>query len=335
MRLERCSATCRPLAHASAIRDLRTGPPEVGSSGCAPSETSVALRALAIVFDRRHPHRAVQHLRRRAPAARRRRGSTSPGSSSPTGCAGNGSGPPGAASPHRGAECGLDLRGRSCSPTTTAQPTSSWSTASSGRAPGTRMALLVHRGAGVRAGRRQRAVGQPLGAPGREALPLAVPLALVGVGLLFRYNLVPFDILHTRPVLWLFALGWAIARARKWPRAPGPLHLGSPDAPGLLRQPPARNHRPCRHSARRLDSGHSSAHSSSPCCGSGCQRLVVHLCHPLGGVSGLQGKPAGTGPCPVHGGRHCLLGRGGKIHERRGARSVTAMAEAAPERVGG
>ena len=47
---------------------------------------------------------------------------------------------------------------------------------------------------------------------------LGFPVALVGAGLLARYNLLPFDILHTRPVLWLFALGWAFARARTVPQ---------------------------------------------------------------------------------------------------------------------
>ena len=50
-----------------------------------------------------------------------------------------------------------------------------------------------------------------------KRFPLVFPLALVGIGLMFRYNLVPVDILHTRPVLWLFALGWALARARTCP----------------------------------------------------------------------------------------------------------------------
>ena len=51
-----------------------------------------------------------------------------------------------------------------------------------------------------------------------KRFPLAFPGALIGVGLLARYNLVPFDILHTRPVLWLFALGWALARAKTVPQ---------------------------------------------------------------------------------------------------------------------
>ncbi|WP_066293944.1 AMP-binding protein [Arthrobacter sp. B6] len=48
--------------------------------------------------------------------------------------------------------------------------------------------------------------------------PLAFPVALVGAGLLARYGLIGVDILHTRPVLWLFALGWAFARARTVPQ---------------------------------------------------------------------------------------------------------------------
>lgn len=51
-----------------------------------------------------------------------------------------------------------------------------------------------------------------------KRFPLSFPVTLIGVGLLARYNLVPFDILHTRPVLWLFALGWALARARTVPQ---------------------------------------------------------------------------------------------------------------------
>lgn len=51
-----------------------------------------------------------------------------------------------------------------------------------------------------------------------KRFPLAFPGALIGAGLLARYNLIPFDFLHTRPVLWLFALGWAMARARTVPQ---------------------------------------------------------------------------------------------------------------------
>ncbi|MET1088976.1 MAG: phosphopantetheine-binding protein, partial [Arthrobacter sp.] len=44
--------------------------------------------------------------------------------------------------------------------------------------------------------------------------PLLLPLALTGAGLLTRYELVTPAVPHTAPALWLFALGWAIARSR-------------------------------------------------------------------------------------------------------------------------
>jgi acyl-CoA synthetase (AMP-forming)/AMP-acid ligase II len=44
--------------------------------------------------------------------------------------------------------------------------------------------------------------------------PLLFPLALTGVGLLTRYELVDPGVPHTAPALWLFALGWAIAQTR-------------------------------------------------------------------------------------------------------------------------
>ena len=44
--------------------------------------------------------------------------------------------------------------------------------------------------------------------------PLLFPLAITGAGLLTRYELVDPGVPHTAPALWLFALGWAIARSR-------------------------------------------------------------------------------------------------------------------------
>jgi len=44
--------------------------------------------------------------------------------------------------------------------------------------------------------------------------PLLFPLALTGAGLLTRYELLDPGVPHTAPALWLFALGWAIARSR-------------------------------------------------------------------------------------------------------------------------
>ena len=44
--------------------------------------------------------------------------------------------------------------------------------------------------------------------------PLIFPLALTGAGLLTRYEILDPGVPNTAPALWLFALGWAIARAR-------------------------------------------------------------------------------------------------------------------------
>ncbi|MDQ0118686.1 AMP-binding protein [Pseudarthrobacter sp902506025] len=48
--------------------------------------------------------------------------------------------------------------------------------------------------------------------------PLMYPLALFSAGLLTRYELIEPNVPHTLPALWLFALGWAIARARNLPQ---------------------------------------------------------------------------------------------------------------------
>ena len=49
--------------------------------------------------------------------------------------------------------------------------------------------------------------------------PFGLPVALTGIGLLGRYGVLDVGIPHTRPVLWLFAMGWAAARARSgWQR---------------------------------------------------------------------------------------------------------------------
>jgi len=49
--------------------------------------------------------------------------------------------------------------------------------------------------------------------------PFALPMALFAVGLLGRFAVVDLPVPHTRPVLWLFALGWATATARgPWQR---------------------------------------------------------------------------------------------------------------------
>ncbi|WP_426987689.1 AMP-binding protein [Pseudarthrobacter sp. Y6] len=47
-----------------------------------------------------------------------------------------------------------------------------------------------------------------------KRFPFLFPLVLLGAGLLTRYELLEPGIPHTTPALWLFALGWAVARAR-------------------------------------------------------------------------------------------------------------------------
>ncbi len=50
--------------------------------------------------------------------------------------------------------------------------------------------------------------------------PFGSALAVLSVGLLFRYEVIDVGVPHTMPVLWLFALGWAASRAdRRWQRS--------------------------------------------------------------------------------------------------------------------
>jgi hypothetical protein len=50
--------------------------------------------------------------------------------------------------------------------------------------------------------------------------PFAAAMSVLAVGLIFRFELLDFGIPYTKPVLWLFALGWAASRAeRSWQRA--------------------------------------------------------------------------------------------------------------------
>lgn len=54
----------------------------------------------------------------------------------------------------------------------------------------------------------------PWGDRAERRFPLGFPAALLAVGLVDRFELVAFPAPHPAPVLWLFALGWAFARAR-------------------------------------------------------------------------------------------------------------------------
>jgi acyl-CoA synthetase (AMP-forming)/AMP-acid ligase II len=46
--------------------------------------------------------------------------------------------------------------------------------------------------------------------------PFAVPVAMLGIGLLFRFEVIDLAIPYTMPVFWLFAIGWAANRAERW-----------------------------------------------------------------------------------------------------------------------
>ncbi|MDF9278238.1 AMP-binding protein [Arthrobacter sp. EH-1B-1] len=45
--------------------------------------------------------------------------------------------------------------------------------------------------------------------------PFGFPLGLAAAGLLTRFNIVDLEVPNTAPALWLFALGWAVAKARR------------------------------------------------------------------------------------------------------------------------
>lgn len=50
--------------------------------------------------------------------------------------------------------------------------------------------------------------------------PFAAAMTVLGIGLLLRFDVLDLAIPYTKPVLWLFALGWAASRAqRPWQRA--------------------------------------------------------------------------------------------------------------------
>ena len=76
--------------------------------------------------------------------------------------------------------------------------------------------------------------------------PFAFPVALLGAGLLTRYEVVDLAVPHTAPVLWLFALGFLLPSTKQEDRL-----MGKPAAreaaqmtSGLLCQPPPPMSRP-------------------------------------------------------------------------------------------
>lgn len=67
--------------------------------------------------------------------------------------------------------------------------------------------------------------------------PFALPLAVLAVGLTARFELLPLDLVHPRPTLWLFALGWAAARASTWWRRAAVTAAALVCVPGFFGEP--------------------------------------------------------------------------------------------------
>ncbi|MCG2621873.1 non-ribosomal peptide synthetase [Arthrobacter sp. I2-34] len=67
--------------------------------------------------------------------------------------------------------------------------------------------------------------------------PLAFPLALTAAGLLTRFGIVELSVPKPAPVLWLFALGWAIARARTLPQRAAVSAIAALAVPGFFGDP--------------------------------------------------------------------------------------------------
>jgi acyl-CoA synthetase (AMP-forming)/AMP-acid ligase II len=67
--------------------------------------------------------------------------------------------------------------------------------------------------------------------------PFGVAMAVLGIGLLFRFELVDLGVPYTMPVLWLFALGWAASRAERWWQRVLVLGVGLLSVPGYFDAP--------------------------------------------------------------------------------------------------
>ncbi|CAN7357544.1 AMP-binding protein [Arthrobacter sp. LjRoot78] len=67
--------------------------------------------------------------------------------------------------------------------------------------------------------------------------PLLFPLTLLAAGLTTRYDLVDPGVPHTAPALWLFALGWAVARSRTWAHRCTASAIAALSIPGFFDNP--------------------------------------------------------------------------------------------------
>jgi len=67
--------------------------------------------------------------------------------------------------------------------------------------------------------------------------PILFPLALLAAGLTTRYDLVDPGVPNTAPALWLFALGWAVARSRTWAHRCTASVIAALSIPGFFENP--------------------------------------------------------------------------------------------------
>ena len=125
--------------------------------------------------------------------------------------------------------------------------------------------------------------------------PLLFPLALTGAGLLTRYDLVDPGVPHTAPALWLFALGWAIARSRTVAQRCLVSVLAALTVPGVLREHEPGVHAPCRNPAAHLAAQRPGAQGPPPPDGGAGQRLPLRVPGPLAGLPAAGRDQPGPG----------------------------------------
>jgi acyl-CoA synthetase (AMP-forming)/AMP-acid ligase II len=67
--------------------------------------------------------------------------------------------------------------------------------------------------------------------------PFGLAMGVLGIGLVFRFEVVDLGVPYTMPVLWLFALGWAASRADRWWQRALVLGVGLLSIPGYFESP--------------------------------------------------------------------------------------------------
>ncbi|WP_426997446.1 hypothetical protein [Pseudarthrobacter sp. N5] len=146
----------------------------------------------------------------------------------------------------------------------------------------------------------------PWASRAERRFPLLFPLALTGVGLLTRYELIDPGVPHTAPALWLFALGWAIARTRNVAQRCVVSAVAALTFSGVLRGHEPGMHAPHRDPAAHLATQHSRAQRLPPPDSTAGQRLPLRIPGPLAGL------PA-AGPDKSTAGRGSITRRRGRV----------------------